>query len=192
MLPKWLLLALLFLTLKAANQDFVRSLNKSSFADFVSSHKRVLVEFYTPWCEHCKAMQLEFEKAAKRLQKDGAETFLVKIDISENSDLSAKYSINNLPTIKYFVNGDLEKAEEYNGGKKEGDIVTWVVKNELPVVTILQASEVEDFTRKHKICLIAYLTGDATSNSAIGAVFEVANAMREEIVVGLVQSEDGF
>ncbi|ETO12524.1 hypothetical protein RFI_24854, partial [Reticulomyxa filosa] len=47
------------------------------------------------------------------------------------------------------------------------------LKNELTVMTILQSSEVEDFTSKHKICLIEYLTGDATSNSAIGAVFEV-------------------
>ncbi|ETO32993.1 protein disulfide-isomerase A3 precursor, partial [Reticulomyxa filosa] len=91
-----------FRTKNAAKQDFVKSLNKSSFADFVSSHKRVLVEFYTPWCEHCKAMQLEFEKTAKHLQKDGAETE------DEN--------------IKYLFEGDLTNKNE---------LQEWIAKQDL-------------------------------------------------------------
>lgn len=56
-----------------ADDEFVKTLGTTDFNDVITSNNRVLVEFYAPWCGHCKALQPEYEKAAKRLHDENAE-----------------------------------------------------------------------------------------------------------------------
>ncbi|ETO28688.1 disulfide-isomerase [Reticulomyxa filosa] len=186
MLRECLLIAL-FVSNVVIGDEFVKTLKTNDFNEVVSSSKRILVEFYAPWCGHCKALQPEYEKAAKRLNAEQAETILAKVDATEDRDLATKYSISGYPTLKYFVNGDLDNPQEYNGGRTEETIVSWVLKRELPAVTTLQESEVDNFKSKHKVSLVAYLKGDS-SNPAVAAVYDVADSLREDVVIGLVQS----
>ena len=47
------------------NDDVVKSLTFSDFMPTLENNKNVLVEFYAPWCGHCKAFEPKFKAAAE-------------------------------------------------------------------------------------------------------------------------------
>ena len=48
--------------------DAVITLTNENFDETVNNADIILVEFYAPWCDHCKKLAPEYEKAAKELQ----------------------------------------------------------------------------------------------------------------------------
>jgi protein disulfide-isomerase A1 len=85
------------------------------------SGKHALVEFYAPWCGHCKRLLPEFEKAAERV---GNNALLGKVDCTVEKNLASKFTIQGYPTIYWFVNG--VQKEEYDGNRSAEDIQNWI------------------------------------------------------------------
>lgn len=83
--------------------------------------KSALVEFYAPWCGHCKRLLPEFEKASEVL---GQTALLGKVDCTIEKSLASKFKIEGYPTVYWFVNG--VQKEEYDGGRSSADIAIWV------------------------------------------------------------------
>ena len=55
-------------------------LTRDTFAHFVQPKDLIMVEFYAPWCGHCKSLEPEYAAAAKELKKDGIP--LAKVTIT--------------------------------------------------------------------------------------------------------------
>jgi thiol-disulfide isomerase/thioredoxin len=70
----------------------VVSLTAETFTEFVSTEELTLVEFYAPWCGHCKRLEPKFEKAATLLKKD-TNIRLAKVEGTVESDLAASHNI---------------------------------------------------------------------------------------------------
>lgn len=74
-------------------EDNVYVLDDANYDSFVQQHKVALVEFYAPWCGHCKSLAPEYSKAAKLLRDDENRVALAKIDGTKYSDLARQYDI---------------------------------------------------------------------------------------------------
>jgi protein disulfide-isomerase A1 len=135
-----------------AEEDDVLVLNRSNFDQVIEANERILVEFYAPWCGHCKNLAPEYSKAAKTLKGDEAKVPLAKVDSTSEIELAAKFNIQGYPTLKYFVQG---KPVDYTGGRKESEIVSWVRKRASPISQLVSsAKELEDLVAKAKLVAI--------------------------------------
>lgn len=110
--------------------EAVVTLTKDNFDSFLENEV-VLVEFFAPWCGHCKKLHPEYEKAAQTL-KGRSKVKLGKVDATAEADLADKYGVRGYPTLHFFRN---KVPEEYTGGRTADTIVEWIHKMTGPAVT---------------------------------------------------------
>jgi len=111
----------------ATNDEPVKVVVGENFADIVTnSGKDVLLEFYAPWCGHCKTLAPKYDEAAKKLLYLSDRLTIAKIDATENE--VPGISVQGFPTLKFFKAGNPE-AIEYDGARETEGIVEWLKKN---------------------------------------------------------------
>ncbi|KAJ8969711.1 hypothetical protein NQ314_001625 [Rhamnusium bicolor] len=74
-------------------------------------NKDVLVEFYAPWCGHCKRLAPIYDKVAQHF-KENENVVIAKIDSTVNELEHIK--VTSFPTIKLYTKGE-NQVIEYNG-----------------------------------------------------------------------------
>lgn len=145
---------------KRSEDSAVVELNESSFNEAVlKSPDLWLVEFYAPWCGHCKKLAPEWERAAKELR---GMVRLGAVDATVHTALAGKYDVKGYPTIKFFRNG---AVEDYNGGRTASDIVSFgrsKYEDNLPPPEVVQLTGPDTMQTvcdpsKSVICVFAFL-----------------------------------
>ena len=82
-----------------------------------------MVEFYAPWCGHCKNLEPEWAAAATEVKEQTkGKVKLAAVDATVNQVLASRYGIRGFPTIKIFQKG--ESPVDYDGGRRRSDIVS--------------------------------------------------------------------
>lgn len=89
----------------------VEKLDERNFATTIKSGLW-LVEFYAPWCGHCKSLKPHFDKAATSLKASG-KLRLGSVDATISPGLAEENGVGGFPTLLLFKNG--EYREKYNG-----------------------------------------------------------------------------
>lgn len=98
----------------------------STFEDIVLDvGKHVLVEFYAPWCGHCKALEPKYKKLAKKL-KDQDSVVIAKFDATAN-DAPSGFEFTGFPTI-FFVSAGSNEISVYSGEREVKEMNKFVRK----------------------------------------------------------------
>lgn len=83
----------------------------------------VVVDFWADWCGPCLMFSPILEKA---VAEAGGAWDLVKINTEQHPELSARYQIRSLPTLKLFLNG--EEVAESLGALTESQLLRWIAR----------------------------------------------------------------
>jgi len=157
---KFAAVAALCLVGLAAASDVVDTTD-ATFDEVIKSSDFVLMEFYAPWCGHCKKLTPEWEKAATELK---GTAVVAKIDATAEPANAGKYDVKGYPTIKIFREGAV--AGDYEGGRTADAIVKYVKGNSGPAVTVTEsADQLESLKTENAVVVVGFELADA-------AVFE--------------------
>jgi len=170
-----LVLSLLASTALASD---VLDLSKSNFAKNVGPEALMLVEFFAPWCGHCKALAPQYEEAATILKTSGVK--LAKVDCTAETELCSTHGVSGYPTLKVFRFGE---AAEYGGSRKTDGIVSYMKKQALPAVSELTPENHVEFQKADKVVIIAYVESSDSKNKDIFNSF--AEQHRDDYLFGI-------
>lgn len=110
---------------KAAFKTAVEDLDSTNFDSVaLDKTKDVLVEFYAPWCGHCKRLAPVYDEVGKAF-KNEPNCVVAKVDADAEKDLGSKYGVSGFPTIKFFPK-DNKEGEEYSGGREKQDFIDFL------------------------------------------------------------------
>uniref|UniRef100_A0A1I8EXY0 protein disulfide-isomerase n=1 Tax=Wuchereria bancrofti TaxID=6293 RepID=A0A1I8EXY0_WUCBA len=147
---------------------YVIELTDNNFEEMVLHSKDIwLVEFFAPWCGHCKALKPHWEMAASELAgkvKQAARVQVGALDATVHQAMASRFGIKGFPTIKYFAPGaSASDAEDYIGGRTSDDIVQYALNKvaenmpEPEVVEAISQEVVDNACREKQLCIIAVL-----------------------------------
>lgn len=150
--------------LGTAFADDVLVLTDSNFVAETEKVPIMLVEFYAPWCGHCKRLAPEYEVAATSLKYNDPPVPLAKVDCTAETTTCSKYGVSGYPTLKIFKLGEV--SEDYNGPRESAGIIKTMKKKAGPVATKLDSVEkVNAFLSKDTIAVVGFFSAEDSSDA---------------------------
>ncbi len=94
----------------------VINLTKQNFENEVNaSEKPVLIDFFADWCGPCRRVAPIIEEIAAEL----GEVKVCKVNVDEESELAARFSVMSIPTLIVVKNGEVVNKKIGAGSKEE-------------------------------------------------------------------------
>lgn len=111
-----------------------------NFDEVVTNNdKDTLIEFYAPWCGHCKKLAPIYDELGEKLANEDVE--IVKFDATAN-DVPAPYEVRGFPTLYWAPKNSKNSPVKYEGGRELDDFIKYIAKH--------ATNELKGFDRKGK------------------------------------------
>jgi protein disulfide-isomerase A1 len=165
------------ISVTASEDPDVLVLTDDTFADAIANNDNIMVEFYAPWCGHCKKLVPEYAQVATELK---GTVPVAKVDCTTEKETCNGNGVKGFPTLKLFQKG---KALDYQQERTAPAMTAWLRKQTGPAATTLVAKNIDLFLSMDTVSVIGYFES-ATSDKA--QIFtELANELRTEHQFGI-------
>uniref|UniRef100_A0A2K6KV27 Protein disulfide-isomerase A6 n=1 Tax=Rhinopithecus bieti TaxID=61621 RepID=A0A2K6KV27_RHIBE len=184
----------------SSKKDVIELTDDSFDENVLDSEDVWMVEFYAPWCGHCKNLEPEWAAAASEVKEQTkGKVKLAAVDATVNQVLASRYGIRGFPTIKIFQKG--ESPVDYDGGRTRSDIVSRALdlfSDNAPPPELLEIIN-EDIAKRtceeHQLCVVAVLphildTGAAGRNSYLEVLLKMADKYKRKCGGGCGQKPE--
>ncbi|XP_043691074.1 protein disulfide isomerase-like 2-3 [Telopea speciosissima] len=135
-------------------------LTSRNFDEMVVKSKDLwIVEFFAPWCGHCKKLAPEWKKVANNLK---GKVKLGHVDCDSEKSLMSRFNVQGFPTILVF-GADKDSPFPYEGARVASAIETYALEQletnvAPPEVNELTGPDVmEEKCSSAAICFVAFL-----------------------------------
>ncbi|XP_034444883.1 protein disulfide-isomerase A3 [Hippoglossus hippoglossus] len=153
------------------------------FESKIGDHPMILVEFFAPWCGHCKRLAPEYEAAATRLK---GIVSVAKVDCTTSSNTCSKYGVSGYPTLKIFRDG--EDSGPYDGPRTADGIVSFLKKQAGPASGELKdEADMEKFGSGPEAFVVGFFADDKSTSQA--EFLKAASALRDNYRFAHTNSE---
>lgn len=145
----------------------------AAFDAFLEANEVALVEFFAPWCGHCKKLAPELEKAAAALKAEGFPILAVDATQDDNRDLGSRYGVKGFPTVLFFRRGATTPST-YQGARTAEAIVEFCRDMQRPAsIAVGSDAEFEEATKAHSVLVVGHV-----AEAAATAFHAVADRLR--------------
>ncbi|KAF0287538.1 Protein disulfide-isomerase A3 [Amphibalanus amphitrite] len=125
----------------ASNDGPVTVAVSKNFDEVVTNNgKDTLIEFYAPWCGHCKKLAPVFDELGTKLKDE--DVAIVKMDATAN-DVPSGYEVRGFPTLFFLPKDKKDKPQQYQdqchmfdvtptvlqGGRELDDFIKYLAKH---------------------------------------------------------------
>lgn len=84
----------------------VKEVTDQSFdQEVLQSDKPVLVDFWAAWCAPCRMLAPTIDQVADEYEERAK---IVKLNVDDNAETSARYNIRGIPTLLLFKDGEVK------------------------------------------------------------------------------------
>jgi len=91
--------------------------------------KDVLIEFYAPWCGHCKQLEPKYKTLGEKFESIDTVT-IAKMDATANDYPTSEFQVQGYPTIFLKPAGRNSKPVLFEGKEREvNDLLAFIKKN---------------------------------------------------------------
>ena len=103
----------------------VKVLVGKNFNDVIDGSKDALIEFYAPWCGHCKSLAPIYDELGEKMEKE--DVVIAKMDATAN-DVPPQFQVQGFPTLYWVPKGAVDSPQQYQGGRALNDFVKYIAK----------------------------------------------------------------
>nr|TKW39665.1 hypothetical protein SEVIR_1G194200v2 [Setaria viridis] len=167
----------------------VLELDESNFEAAVRAADFLFVDFYAPWCGHCKRLAPQLDEAAPVLAGLSTPIVVAKVNADKYRKLGSKYGVDGFPTLMLFDHG---VPSEYTGSRNADLLVQNLKKFVAPDVSVLESdSAIKGFVEAADISFPLFI-GFGVDESLIAeygakykkkAWFSIAKDFSEDMMV---------
>uniref|UniRef100_A0A665W7E3 Protein disulfide-isomerase n=1 Tax=Echeneis naucrates TaxID=173247 RepID=A0A665W7E3_ECHNA len=160
-------------TTEIEEEKDVMVLHINNFDRALSENQYLLVEFYAPWCGHCKQLEPQYAEAAGKLKAEELAIRLAKVDATEERELSDEFDVGGFPTLILFINGQRKQPITYTGKRSADGIIKWMKRRTGPGAEVLESTKsAAQFIDAHNITVVGFF--DTLESEAAKVFKEVA------------------